>query len=101
MCSKSGVCGWKLLAGAAERGVSRPHNSAAGTLQRGIHEGSAVTPPRNPKTPAGCARAQAPYATVAAKLQEIGLERGWGDTVGSTLDTMHLLGELLQVRFVT
>lgn len=42
--------------------------------------------------------AQAPYATVAAKLQEIGLERGWGATVGSTLDTMHLLGELLQVR---
>ena len=35
---------------------------------------------------------------MATKLQEIGLERGWGDTVGSTLDTMHLLGELLQVR---
>ena len=35
---------------------------------------------------------------MAAKLQEIGLERGWGATVGSTLDTMHLLGELLQVR---
>ena len=36
---------------------------------------------------------------MAAKLQEIGLERGWGDTVASTLDTMHLLGELLQVRW--
>ncbi|KAK9843685.1 hypothetical protein WJX81_002259 [Elliptochloris bilobata] len=40
--------------------------------------------------------AQAPFATVAAKLQEIGLERGWGNTVGAALDTMHLLGELLQ-----
>jgi hypothetical protein len=34
---------------------------------------------------------------VAPELQKIGFERGWGDTVGSTLDTMHLLGELLQV----
>ena len=34
---------------------------------------------------------------MADELQDIGLERGWGDTVGSTLDTMHLLGELLQV----
>jgi len=33
---------------------------------------------------------------VAPELQKIGFERGWGDTVGSTLDTMHLLGELLQ-----
>jgi len=46
----------------------------------------------------GCGpRAQAPIATVAPELQKIGFERGWGDTVGSTLDTMHLLGELLQV----
>ncbi len=42
-------------------------------------------------------RTQAPIATVAPELQKIGFERGWGDTVGSTLDTMHLLGELLQV----
>ena len=38
---------------------------------------------------------------MAAKLQEIGLERGWGATVGSTLDTIHLLGELLQARLET
>ena len=34
---------------------------------------------------------------MAPELHKIGFERGWGDTVGSTLDTMHLLGELLQV----
>jgi sucrose synthase len=36
------------------------------------------------------------HTEVAIKLQEMGFERGWGDTVGRIRETMHLLAEILQ-----
>lgn len=39
---------------------------------------------------------QTPIEQVALKLQDMGFERGWGDTVGRTRDTMHLLADIMQ-----
>lgn len=32
----------------------------------------------------------------ACRLQEMGFERGWGDTARRVLETMHLLSDILQ-----
>ncbi|KAL2643605.1 hypothetical protein R1flu_011192 [Riccia fluitans] len=37
-----------------------------------------------------------PYKAVAPKLQEFGLEKGWGNTAGRMLEMMHMLLEILQ-----
>ncbi|CAM6124536.1 unnamed protein product [Calypogeia fissa] len=37
-----------------------------------------------------------PYKDVATKLQELGLEKGWGNTVGRVLESIHLLFDILQ-----
>lgn len=39
---------------------------------------------------------QVPHTDVAIQLQEMGFERGWGDTVGRIRETMHLLAEIVQ-----
>ncbi|MGD8366891.1 MAG: sucrose synthase [Desulfobacterales bacterium] len=38
---------------------------------------------------------ESPYSDVAAKLQEKGIEVGWGNTVGRILETMQLLIDLI------
>ncbi len=43
-----------------------------------------------------CLFLQTPIEEVALKLQDMGFERGWGDTVGRTRDTMHLLADIMQ-----
>ncbi|KAL3696760.1 hypothetical protein R1sor_010836 [Riccia sorocarpa] len=37
-----------------------------------------------------------PYKSVATKLQELGLEKGWGNSAGRMLETMYMLSEVLQ-----
>ncbi|KAF2325137.1 hypothetical protein GH714_023009 [Hevea brasiliensis] len=37
-----------------------------------------------------------PYSEFEYKLQELGFERGWGDTAARVLETMHLLLDILQ-----
>jgi hypothetical protein len=39
---------------------------------------------------------QTPIEEVAVKLQDMGFERGWGNTVGRTQNTMHLLADIMQ-----
>lgn len=38
----------------------------------------------------------APYSEFEYALQEMGFERGWGDTAGRVKDMMHLLSDILQ-----
>nr|BCM94854.1 sucrose synthase 2 [Eustoma grandiflorum] len=37
-----------------------------------------------------------PYSEFAYALQELGFERGWGDTAGRVLEMVHLLSDILQ-----
>ncbi|KAJ7538270.1 hypothetical protein O6H91_11G040900 [Diphasiastrum complanatum] len=37
-----------------------------------------------------------PYKELANRLQEFGLEKGWGNTAGHILESIHLLSEILQ-----
>lgn len=39
---------------------------------------------------------EAPYSEFEYVLQEMGFERGWGDTAGRVKDMMHLLSDILQ-----
>lgn len=39
---------------------------------------------------------ETPYSEFEKKFQEIGLERGWGDTAGNTLEMIQLLLDLLE-----
>jgi len=39
---------------------------------------------------------QTPYSDFEHRFQEMGLERGWGDTAGRVLEMVHLLLELLE-----
>lgn len=39
---------------------------------------------------------RAPYSEVAAALQTLGFEKGWGSTVGRSWDTMNMLADLLE-----
>ncbi|CAH9117465.1 unnamed protein product [Cuscuta epithymum] len=39
---------------------------------------------------------ETPYAEFEYVLQEMGFERGWGDTAGRVKDMMHLLSDILQ-----
>ncbi|KAB2024529.1 hypothetical protein ES319_D06G092100v1 [Gossypium barbadense] len=44
----------------------------------------------------GTLPAETPYAELEHKFQEIGLERGWGDTAGRVLEMIQLLLDLLE-----
>ena len=44
--------------------------------------------------PGGCL--QAPVSEVAQKLRELGIEGGWGSTVGRIRSTMLMLGDIIQ-----
>lgn len=33
---------------------------------------------------------------MARKLQDLGFEQGWGDSVGRVRDTMHMLADIIQ-----
>ncbi|KAG8491400.1 hypothetical protein CXB51_014591 [Gossypium anomalum] len=44
----------------------------------------------------GTLPAETPYAELEHKFQEIGLERGWGDTTGRVLEMIQLLLDLLE-----
>ncbi len=39
-----------------------------------------------------------PYESVLYDLQSLGFEPGWGDTIGRTLETMALLGDVIKTR---
>ncbi len=39
---------------------------------------------------------QVKYREVAVKLQDMGLDKGWGDTVGRIKDTIRLLLDIMQ-----
>lgn len=39
---------------------------------------------------------QVPLSAVAGRLQELGIERGWGGTVGRIRSTMLMLGDIIQ-----
>ncbi len=39
---------------------------------------------------------QTPIEEVAIGLQDMGFERGWGNTVGRAQNTMHLLADIMQ-----
>ncbi|BDA49039.1 Sucrose synthase 2 [Coccomyxa sp. Obi] len=39
---------------------------------------------------------ETPIEQVAIKAQDMGFERGWGDTVGRVRDTMHMLADIMQ-----
>eukprot|EP00897_Mesotaenium_endlicherianum_P000519 jgi/Mesen1/10468/ME000082S09974 len=40
-----------------------------------------------------------PYAEVAPRLQELGLEKGWGNTAGHILESIHLLLDIFQASW--